>query len=71
MCRVNYGVSFTMIAPTPVTGDNANPLFNMIRSPGRRAGMELLQVRPKSGRGADGQLPQPGCALRRGTGRCC
>ncbi|WP_295719145.1 glutathione peroxidase [uncultured Halovibrio sp.] len=34
VCRVNYGVSFTMIAPTPVTGDNANPLFSMIRSQG-------------------------------------
>ena len=27
ICFVNYGVSFTMLSPVDVTGDNAHPLF--------------------------------------------
>jgi glutathione peroxidase len=35
VCFVNYGVSFTMLAPTPVKGANANPVF---QAPNREAG---------------------------------
>lgn len=30
VCFVNFGVTFTMIAPGPVTGDSANPVFQAI-----------------------------------------
>ena len=30
VCFVNFGVTFTMIAPTPVTGEQANPVFREI-----------------------------------------
>ncbi|WP_167507446.1 glutathione peroxidase [Marinobacter vulgaris] len=32
VCFVNFGVSFTMIAPTAVTGSDANPVFQAINS---------------------------------------
>lgn len=32
VCFKNYGVTFTMIAPTAVTGNNANPVFQAINS---------------------------------------
>lgn len=30
VCFVNYGVSFTMLAPTPVKGEAANPVFQAL-----------------------------------------
>lgn len=30
ICRFNFGVTFTMFAPTPVTDDDANPVFAAI-----------------------------------------
>jgi glutathione peroxidase len=30
ICYVNFGVSFTMLAPTSVKGENANPLFKAL-----------------------------------------
>lgn len=30
VCFVNFGVTFTMIAPGPVTGEDANPVFQAI-----------------------------------------
>ncbi|HWV14762.1 MAG TPA: glutathione peroxidase [Cellvibrio sp.] len=35
ICFLNFGVTFTMLAPTHVRGDNANPLFQYL---GREAG---------------------------------
>lgn len=30
ICYLNYGVTFTMLSPTHVTGENANPLFKSL-----------------------------------------
>ena len=38
VCYVNYGVSFTMLAPTPVRGTDANPVFQALND---RAGAPL------------------------------
>lgn len=32
VCFVNYGVSFTMLAPTPVKGASANPVFKSLNA---------------------------------------
>lgn len=32
VCFVNYGVSFTMLAPTPVKGASANPVFQSLNN---------------------------------------
>lgn len=38
VCFKNFGVTFTMIAPTAVTGDDANPVFRAINSQSRQPG---------------------------------
>ncbi|AFJ01407.1 Glutathione peroxidase [Methylophaga frappieri] len=38
ICRENFGVTFTMIAPSYVTGDRANPIFQEINKQTREPG---------------------------------
>ena len=51
VCRLNYGVSFPMMATTNVTGDNANPLFQKLNAASEAPGWNFNKylVDPKTG----------------------
>ena len=43
VCFVNFGVTFTMIAPTAVTGDQANPVFQELNRQSRQPGWNFTK----------------------------
>jgi glutathione peroxidase len=43
VCYVNYGVSFTMLAPTSVRGDDANPVFKGINEKSSKPGWNFTK----------------------------